>query len=444
MVLVLLLLVSVGIIVYATTRLNLHAFLALLLASLFFGLVSGMDLGTLITSIEDGFGEVIGGVGLVIITGVIIGTFLENSGGAASIAAWVLERVDRKRVPLAMSMTGYVISIPVFADSAFVMLAPLNQAVTLRAKLSLATTVMALVLGLHTSHTLVPPTPGPIAAAGILGADLGLVLSIGVPVSFVTILLGWLYAEKWAGRVDLDPAEGLIESEPTSRSDTPGPGKSFAPIVVPLGLIVLHSVADLPSKPFGSGWVTDAIGFVGTPFVALLIGIGLALMLPKELDREMLSSSGWVGEAIKKGAAIILITGAGGAFGQVLQNSELADLLGQALINSSLGLWLPFLIAAALRAAQGSATVALTTTASLLAPMTESLGLDVPIGKAMMVLAIGAGAMTASHANDSMFWIVAEMSGMDVKTGYRLQTVLTTALGVSTAFLLWLVGLFTL
>lgn len=441
MVSVLLLLASVGIIVYATTRLNLHAFLALLLASLFFGLFSGMDLGTLITSIEDGFGEVIGGVGLVIITGVIIGTFLENSGGAGSIAAWVLGRVGRKRVPLAMSMTGYVISIPVFADSAFVMLAPLNQAVTLRANLSLATTVMALVLGLQTSHTLVPPTPGPIAAAGILGADLGLVLSIGVPVSFVTILLGWLYAEKWAGRVDLDPAEGLIESEQPSHSDAPGPGKSFAPIVVPLGLIVLHSVADLPSEPFGSGWATDAIGFVGTPFVALMIGIGLALMLPKELDREMLSSSGWVGEAIKKGAAIILITGAGGAFGQVLQNSELADLLGQALINSSMGIWLPFLIAAALRAAQGSATVALTTTASLLAPMTGTLGLDAPIGKAMMVLAIGAGAMVASHANDSMFWIVTEMSGMDVKTGYRLQTVLTTALGLSTAFLLWLVGL---
>lgn len=441
MVLVLLLLASVGLIVYTTTRLNLHAFLALILAALFFGLFSGMELPTLTTSIEEGFGEVVGEVGIVIIAGVIIGTFLEHSGGAASIATWVLKRVGRKRVPLAMSMTGYVTSIPVFADSAFVMLAPLNQALTLRAKLSLATTVMALVLGLQTSHTLVPPTPGPIAAAGILEADLGLVLAISLPVSFVTVLLGWLYAETWASRVDLNPAEGLIETDPTPHADAPGPAKSFAPIVVPLAFIVLRSVAELPSDPFGSGWAAEAIGFVGTPFVALLIGIVLALTLPKRLDKKMLSSSGWVGKAMYSGAVIILITGAGGAFGKVLQNSDLVDLISQALIVGSIGLWLPFLIAAALRAAQGSATVAIITTASLLAPMADSLGLGDPIGKALMVLAIGAGAMVASHANDSMFWIVTEMSGMDVQTGYRLQTTLTTALGVSTAFLLWLVGL---
>jgi GntP family gluconate:H+ symporter len=155
----------------------------------------------------------------------------------------------------------------------------------------------------------------------------------------------------------------------------------------------------------------------------------------------MLSSTGWVGEAMLAAAVIILITGAGGAFGKVLQQSGMVDLIGPALLGGSIGLWLPFLISAALRAAQGSATVAIITTASLLAPLAASLGLASPVGKALMVLAIGAGAMVASHANDSMFWIVTQMSGMSVGTGFRLITLLTIALGFTAALLIWLVGL---
>lgn len=441
MLLILLLLISVGIIVYTTTKLDLHPFLALILAALFFGICSGMDLEVLVESIEEGFGNVAGGVGIIIIAGVLIGTFLERSGGAATIATWVLGRVGRKRVPLAMSLVGYITAIPVFADSAFVMLAPLNQALTLRAKLSLATTVMALVLGLQVAHTMVPPTPGPIAAAGILEADLGLVLAIGVPVSFVVVLIGWFYAEKWAGRVALDPARGLLDADLEPSAPAPGPARSFAPIFVPLLLILLRSVARFPTAPFGEGLFAAAIGFFGHPLIALLLGVVLAFTLPHRLERKMVSADGWVGKALYSGAIILLITGAGGAFGKVLQNSGLVDLIGQAMVGGSIGLWLPFLIAAALRAAQGSATVALITTASLLAPLAEPLGLAAPAGRALMVLAIGAGSMVASHANDSMFWIVTQMSGMDVTTGYRLQTVLTTALGFSAAVLLWLVSL---
>jgi GntP family gluconate:H+ symporter len=444
MLLILLLLASVGIIVVTTTKFHLHAFLALILAALFFGLCSGMDLAVLLTSIEEGFGGVIGKIGIVIVAGIIIGTFLERSGGAASIAVWVLTRVGAKRVPLAMALVGYISAIPVFADSAFVMLAPLNQALTLRAKLSLATTVMALVMGLMVAHTMVPPTPGPIAAAGILEADLGFVLMIGVPVSLVVVILGWWYAVKWAARVELDPAAGLIKTEHAAPEQAPGPAKAFVPIFVPLVLIVLKSVAELPSQPFGAGWAAGAFSFIGNPLIALLLGVVLALTLPKKLKPEMLSGTGWIGEAMYGGAVIILITGAGGAFGKVLQNSDLVDLIGNAFLGAGLGLWLPFLIAAALRAAQGSATVAIITTASLLAPLAETLGLATPVGKALMVLAIGAGSIVASHANDSMFWIVTQMSGMDVRTGYRLQTVLTTALGFSAAAILWLVGLFLL
>ena len=442
MFLILLLLASVVFIVFATTKLNLHAFLALLLAALLFGLGSGMELTALIASIEEGFGGVIGRIGIVIVAGTIIGTFLERSGGASAIAEWVLRRVGAKRVPLAMSLVGYVTSIPVFADSAFVMLSPLNQALTRRAGLSLAVTVMALVMGLMVSHTMVPPTPGPIAAAAIVGADLGLVLLIGLPVTLVVTVLGWYYSEKWARRVVLTPAPAVAETDVEALlRQAPAPAKAFTPIFVPITLIVLKSAADLPSQPFGAGWAAEAIGFVGTPLVALLLGVGLAMTLPKKLEARMLSGSGWIGDAMVGAAVIILITGAGGAFGKVLQNSGIAEPIGQAMLGAGIGLWLPFLITAALRAAQGSATVAIITTASLVGPMAGSLGLDEPVGKALLVLAIGAGAMVASHANDSMFWIVTQMNGMDVKTGFRLQTVLTTALGFSAAAILWLIGL---
>lgn len=442
MFLILLVVASVALIVFLTAKLNVHAFLALLAAALLFGLCSGMELGVIVASIEEGFGGVIGRIGIVIVAGTIIGVFLERSGGAVTIAEWVLARVGVRRVPLAMTFVGYVTAIPVFADSAFVMLSPLNQALTRRAGLRLSVTVMALVLGLHTAHTMVPPTPGPIAAAGILGADLGLVLLAGLPLTFVLMFLARLYAEKWAGRFTLEPAGGLSEPElELLLRDAPGPAKAFAPIFIPLLLIVLKSVADFPTRPFGTGTLAEVVGFVGSPLVALLIGVAIALTLPKKLDRKMLSGAGWAGEAMLAAAVIILITGAGGAFGKVLQNSGIVDLVGPALLGAGLGLWLPFLISASLRAAQGSATVAIITTASLLAPMAASLGLEAPLGKALMVLAIGAGAMCASHANDSMFWIVAQMSGMDVRTAFRLQTVLTTALGFTAAALIWAVGL---
>lgn len=442
MLLVLLLLASIAIIIFATTKLNLHAFLALLVAALFFGITSGMDLSLLITSIEEGFGGVIGRIGIVIVAGTVIGTFLERSGGASAMAEWVLRRVGSRRVPLAMTLVGYVTSIPVFADSAFVMLAPLNQALTRRAGLSLAVTVMALVMGLMVSHTMVPPTPGPIAAAGIIGADLGLVLLIGLPVTLVVALLGWFYSEKWASRVTLEPAPAQADVDLDALlMHAPAPHRAFAPIFFPILLIMLKSVADLPTQPLGAGLAAVTLGFVGTPLVALLLGVGLAMTLPKKLDLRMLSSSGWIGEAMLSAATIILITGAGGAFGRVLQASGIADVIGHALVGAGLGLWMPFLISAAIRAAQGSATVAIITTASLVAPLMGSLGLESALGKALLVLAIGAGSMVASHANDSMFWIVTQMSGMDVKTGFRLQTVLTTVLGFSAAVLLWLIGL---
>jgi GntP family gluconate:H+ symporter len=445
MLLVFLLILSIVFIILSTAKFNLHAFLALLFAAIFYGLLSGMPLQDLLQSLEQGFGGTIGKIGIVIIAGTIIGQFLEKSGGAYALAERILHYIGDKNVPLAMSLIGFIVSIPVFADSGFVILSPLNKALTKRAGLSLATTAIALSLGLMVSHTLVPPTPGPIAAAGILEADLGLVIAIGLPISLITLFFGWFFAIKFASRIHIDPEPDLNESELKNRlMHAPSAFHSFLPILVPILLIVLKSISDYPTHPFGSEGVYIILAFIGAPIVALLIGIFIAMTLPRKIDKKMFSSAGWIGEALIAAAIIIIITGAGGAFGKVLQNSGIAQVIGKGISGINLGLWLPFIIAAAIRAAQGSSTVAIITTASVMAPLMKTLGLDFTTGKVLTVLAIGAGSIVASHANDSFFWVVTQMSGMNVKTGYKLMTVGTTLMGIFAGFVIWITGLFVL
>ncbi|MCW8849219.1 MAG: GntP family permease [Melioribacteraceae bacterium] len=442
MLILLLLGLSIVFIIVSTTKFNLHAFLALLLAAIFFGLFSGMPFQEIISSIEQGFGGTIGKIGIVIIAGAIIGAFLEKSGGAYAMAEKIIQYIGKKNVPMAMSIIGYIVSIPVFADSGFVILSPLNKTLTKRAGISLATTAIALALGLMVTHTLMPPTPGPIAAAGILGADLGIVILAALPISIITLFFGWFWAIKFASRINIDPNPELTEAEFKTRlKDAPSAFHSFLPILIPILLIVFKSIADYPSHPLGETEVFAFINFVGHPIIALLIGILISITLPKKFDKKMLSSTGWVGDGLLSAAIIIMITGAGGAFGKVLQNSGIANVIGAGVSDISIGLWLPFIVAATIRAAQGSSTVAIITTASVLAPLLVSMNLDSEIGKALAVLAIGAGSIVASHANDSFFWVVTQLSGMDVKTGYKLMTTGTILMGTFACLIIWIASL---
>ena len=427
--LVLWLILSVFAILVLTVRVGLHPFIALLLVALAYGFLAGMPMDAIIASVNEGFGKTLGGIGLLIVLGVIIGTFMENSGAAYAIADWVLSKVGRKRVPQSMGLMGYMVSIPVFADSGFLLLQPLNKCLCKKANISLAGSAIALAMGLTASHTMVPPTPGPIAAAGILDADLGIVLAIGIPVSLFALSMALLFATYYVARTHIDPNPELNEQQlATIHLNAPPVLTASLPILVPISLILLRSFAEALNW---QGNVAEMVKFVGTPFVALLIGVFLSLFLPKKLNRDMLSSNGWVGKAMANSASIILITGAGGIFGKMLQNSGIADLLGTMLSDINLGIFLPFLLAAAIKSAQGSSTVALITTASIMAPLATTLGFVDDAQKAMLVIAIGAGSAVVSHANDSFFWVVTQMSGMDVKQGYRLHSLGTLILGVS-------------
>ncbi|WP_339922004.1 GntP family permease [uncultured Cyclobacterium sp.] len=429
-----LILLALAIIIVAIIKFEIHPFLALFCGAILYGLMSGMPAELIISSITEGFGGVLGRIGLLILFGVVIGAFLEKSGGAFVIAQKVLSWVGKKSVMLGMMITGYISSIPVFGDSAFIMLNPINKSLSFKGKLPYAATTVALTLGITATHSLVPPTPGPIAAAGILDADLGQIILFGLITSALGLVPCYFFCKYWVSKIHLVPVFAEIDKLGKTTKN-PSLGKSFMPIIIPLSLIILSSIAAYPTQPFGDNLFTSLILFIGNPIIALLLGAFLAFSLPEKLDKKVLSSSGWFGEALLIGAPVILITGAGGVFGKMLQNSGIADQISGLMSSGNLSLFLPFAMAFALKSAQGSSTVALVTTASIMVPLMPALGLDTEIMRVLTVLATGAGAIAVSHANDSFFWAMTQLSGMNIKQGYQshsLGTVILsfTAMGI--------------
>ncbi len=432
MLLVIVLLAIVFIIV-STAKFKVHPFIALLLAAYGVAFSTRMPVQFIGNVIAQGFGNLMTYIGLVIVAGTIIGTIMERSGAALKMAQVVLSWVGIKRSPLAMSIIGYITSIPVFCDSGYVILTPLNKALAKKAGVPLTVMSVALATGLYATHTLVPPTPGPIAAAGNVGADLGLVIFIGMIVSIPAALVGlwWAYRVGKEITSTFDNSDATYEKLTAEHKKLPGGIVSFAPIVIPIILIGLASVIKFTKYTgIGSDWFT----FLGFPLNALIIGVLLSLLLLPRFDEETLMN--WFGQGIKDSAIILVITGAGGALGTVLANTPIADyiksLAGGGLFGGPFVLLLPFIIAALLKTAQGSSTVSLVTTSALLAPMLPLLGMTSPLDLTLVVMAIGAGAMTVSHVNDSYFWVVSQFSGLKVTDAYKAQTAATFFEGLAT------------
>ncbi|MGS0526852.1 GntP family permease [Zobellia nedashkovskayae] len=427
---------ALAFIILGIVRWKIHPFFVLLLAAIGYGFITGMSVEAIIDSVNNGFGSIMGKIGLIIFFGVAIGTVLEKSGGAMVIATRMIQLIGEKSIHLAMMLTGYLLSIPVFADSAFIIMNSLNKALSEKAKVAYAGTTAALALGLTATHVMVPPTPGPIAAAGILNAELGSVILWGLIVSSLSLISCYFFATKIASKVDI-PIQMEVASDIIHR---PKLSLSLLCIVVPIILIVLKSVFDYPEFNLVSLSIYPIITFLGTPVIALLIGVILSLLLPEKLDQRVYSATGWLGDSLRIAAPIILITGAGGIFGAMLQNSGFADMITESFSGMSIGLFFPFLLAACLKTTQGSSTVALITTASIVAPMMPALGLDEAFMKTMTVLAIGAGSTVVSHANDSFFWVFTQLTGMDVKQGNQIQTVGTLILGTSAMTLIFCIS----
>ncbi len=435
MLIILALILVIVLIVISSTKFNLHPFLSLLLAALVMGFIGGLESEIIITKISEGFGGTLKSIGIIIAFGTIIGAYLEKSGGAKTMADTVLKIVGEKKSALAMSITGFIVSIPVFCDSGFVILSTLNKALSKRTGIPLTVLAIALGTGLYTTHVFVPPTPGPLAAAATLGADLGLVLMLGLAVAIPTALAGLLWALYYGPKAkEIEISNDIVEEN----SDIPGTSISFAPIIIPIILIAFKSIAEYPSHPFGEGIIINMFSFIGHPVIALLIGVGLAFLLKKNKEE---SHFDWVLTGLKNAGVIILITGAGGAFGNVLRATNIGDVIGSTFSEWNVGIFLPFIIAAVLKSAQGSSTVSIITTAAIISPLLVTLGLEGETAKALVVLAIGAGAMTVSHLNDSYFWVVAQFSNMETSTALKGHTVGTLLQGIAAIIIIFVLSI---
>ncbi|MGD9558340.1 MAG: GntP family permease [Mangrovibacterium sp.] len=434
------LVISILFIIVGTAKMKIHPFLVLLLASYGVGLIAGMPASGIVKVITSGFGDIMGYIGIVIILGTIIGVILEKSGAAIKMAELVVLIIGKKHPALAMGIIGYIVSIPVFCDSGFVILSSLKKSLIQKTGKPAVTMSIALSTGLYATHTLVPPTPGPIAAAGNLGVtdQLGMVILYGLFVAAIAMLTGYWWAS-YSGRKYTSGEDHPMEMEMSGNitQHLPSAALSILPVFLPIVLIALRSVI-LMTVTAREHFFYQLIDFAGDPVNALFLGLFASFLLIKKKNAGEIT--GLVGEGIQAAASILIITGAGGAFGAMLKATHIGDTLGELLSGYHLGIFLPFIIAAALKTAQGSSTVSLVATSALVAPLLISLGLDSATGKALTVMAIGAGAMTISHANDSFFWVVTQFSKMDVATGYKTHTLATLFQGVVSMTVVYLMS----
>lgn len=439
--------IAVVLMVLAISKLKMHPFIVMiviaLLVGLFWGIVdpaSGLTPTGVVNQVKSGFGSIMTSIGIVILCGTIIGTILEKTGAALTMANSILKVVGQKNSVVAMGAMGYVTGIPVFCDSGFVVLSPISRALAEQSNISLAVMGTALSGGLYATHCLVPPTPGPIAMAGTLGADLGLTILVGLIVSIPATIVAIIYAKKVASKINIPAnSEYTLEELQAKYGKLPGALQSFAPILLPIILIGLASVCDFPSKPFGEGAVYQIIMFIGNPVVALLLGVFLSMtLIPKEEKKNTLA---WVTQGVTDSAGILAITCAGSSFGAILKCMPIADSVG-GLVSTGLGVLIPFIIAMILKLAMGASTVAMITTASMMAPLMDTMGFTSPLAKVIVVLAIGAGSMVASHANDSYFWVVSQFSDMKTEEAYKCQTGMTAVMGITVIIVLFIVSLF--
>ena len=422
--------------VLAIARWKIHPFLAIIATALVLAVVLGVPLKTIPDVIGRGFSSIFTGIGLVIIFGTIIGTVLEKTGAAVAMARAV-ERVVGRRFPrLAMMLIGWIVSIPVFCDSGFVLVSPIGKSLARRTAQPQASLMLALGAGLFASHVFIPPTPGPVAAAGMMGLDdnLLMVIAVGVVISLISLIPVYFFAGKIGKRittagVDIDEGQNIEETK-----NAPSAFISFLPIIVPVLLMAMGSLVSLVVMP---EWLAAILTFLGKPVIAIMVAF--LCCLPLLAKRRMLKESyGIINDSLMTAGPIIFITAAGSVLGSVIVESGFVEILKQYTGTlSALGVIFPFLIAAILKSAQGSSTVAITTTASLMGmfgdagSMMHALGFTTPLAATLVVMAIGAGAMTVSHANDSYFWVVTGFGGIRTTDGYRSFTLMTLIMGIT-------------
>ncbi|ABW74830.2 GntP family permease [Campylobacter concisus] len=439
--------IAIILMILMISKLKVHPFLALMSISLVLAIVAGIDLSKIPAMIGVGFSGTFKSIGIVIIFGTIIGTVLEKTGAALKLADMVVKLVGQRRPELAMLIMGWVVGIPVFCDSGFVVLNSIREALYKKISASPVAMSVALSGGLYASHVFIPPTPGPIAAAGTLGlgGNLLLVIIMGTVVSVPVLVAVYFFSKSIAKSVTISDKEADATITASYEELLKKFGKlpcgflSLAPIIMPIIFMAVGSVIDVLAK---QGMLDKAallpkiFLFLGNPIIALAIGVIFCVFLLAE-TKKMREFDHITNESLKIAGPILFITAAGGVLGNVITEAGFVNFIKEnASTIKAIGIFFPFIISAVLKTAQGSSTVAIITTASIMGAFSadnslmHTLGFTSEISAALCVMAIASGAMCVSHANDSYFWVVTNFSKMTADQGYRTQTAMTFIMGV--------------
>jgi len=425
-----------------------NAFISLLVASIVLGIGSGVPIADIANNIKDGMGGTLGFIATIVGLGAIFGAILEHSGGIKSLANYLIKRFGDDKAPIAMLLSGFVIAIPVFFDVAFIILIPFAYSIARRTGKSLMYYALPLLTGLAITHSFIPPTPGPVLVAEYVGVDLGWVILFGAIVGIPTaIISGVFFSNRVASQIYVAPPPLTIQDSNDTQINASLIRIMLLTIVIPIVLILGHTTCEAMIKSgalTASSW-TDLMLFLGNPIIALILATFVAfyfLGTRQGFTKAQLSDISM--KSFAPVGAIILITGAGGAYKTMLSASGAGKMIGEALANFDASyVIVAFIIAALVRIAQGSATVAMTTAAGIIGPILEQTTDISSPKKALIVLAVASGATILSHVNDSGFWLVNRYLNISEKDTFRSWTMLTTVISVSSIVIIlglyWLV-----
>ena len=418
-------------------KFKISAFISLLVSSMLVGVLAGMPLEDILVSIQEGMGGTLGFVAVVVGLGAIFGQILESSGGAESLAHYLVKKFGTDRASWAMVITGFIVAIPVFLDVGLVILAPILYALSRDTKRSLLYYGIPLLAGLAVTHSFMPPTPGPIAVSDILEAQLGWVIFFGFLLGFPTaVIAGPLFGKYIAGKINIKPPEDMMQPQSEGKTGTeklPSFRSIALLIAVPLLLILVNTFTSVlvDKSILAKTLLTDILIFLGHPFSALIIAALLAVYFlgirRGKSRQELLDLSN---KALGPAGIIILVTGAGGVLKQILVDSGIGEMMAQSISDSALPpILLAWILAAIVRVTQGSATVAMITAAGIMAPVLSFINPSDP-ELALIVISIASGATLLSHVNDSGFWLVSKYFGMDEKQTLRSWTMMESIIAL--------------
>lgn len=439
---------AIVLLIVSISKWGVHPFLAIMGIALMLAVGIGIPLDTIPTTIGKGFSSIFTSIGIVIILGTIIGLILEKTGAAIRLADAIIRIIGEKHPQLAIMLIGWLISVPVFCDSGFVIVNPIRKWLARKTNFSSVTLTVALSAGLYISHVFIPPTPGPIATAGLVGLEnnLLLVIGMGVATSVIPLAAAYFFATFIGKKIkSTDELDVESISQAYNQHNLPSTAASVTPILLPIILMAGGSIASFAKM---EGFTAQLLIFLGKPIIALTAGLisALPLLWKSKMGKELYNITQ---DSLKTSGPIIFITAAGSVLGQVIVEAGFVQYIQQnASAFANIGLFFPFLVAATIKTSQGSSTVAMTTTAGIMglyfseASLMAALGMTTPIDATLAVLAIGAGAMTVSHANDSYFWVVTNFGGLTPQNGYKTQTALTFILGITSIITLYAISLF--